>query len=106
MQGTLQQPAHTIKQGSYKGGSWYGDNPCDDDIPGDSLAHRRQPANRTDPNDPASDRVRGWRLAAKGDSVMANDVDAHWWVSCWRQPSADGDHTHALFARPKPLYSG
>src|SRR6267143_3417180 len=38
-------------------------------------------------------------LAAEGDSVIANDVDAHGWVSCWRRRNADGDHTHALIAQ-------
>src|SRR6267378_5989068 len=37
-------------------------------------------------------------LAAEGDSVIADNVDAHGWVSCLRRRNADGDHTHALVA--------
>src|SRR3984893_17194461 len=47
------------------------------------------------------------RLAAEGDSVIANDVDAHRWVllvepAQWR---AGDQHSRSL-RRPKPLSSG
>jgi hypothetical protein len=39
------------------------------------------------------------RLAAERDSVIANNVDAHWVGSpVSRRRSADGDRTHALVA--------
>ena len=38
------------------------------------------------------------RLAAEGDSVIADDVDAHEWVLLIDLRGCAGDPTHALFS--------
>src|SRR5208282_85778 len=39
----------------------------------------------------------GWRLAAHGDSIIADDVNAHGWVLLIDLRGCAGDPTHALF---------
>src|ERR1700739_4548698 len=49
----------------------------------------------------------GRRLAAQRNPVIADDVDAHWWVLLiGPATAAAGDPHSRSLRRPKPVYSG